>query len=201
MKIIIAAAEAQKSGWLSENMSWVDSYEKFTTANADAYIDLTFQPEPKRLNLLKSLPGAVFINSVSHTLQELKGSFIRFNGWTTLISEVVECYAEQSQRNVAEDVFGAINKRIKWVEDTVGFITPRVISMIINEAYLTVEEGVSTKEEIDIAMKLGTNYPYGPFEWADKIGKTEVVQLLHRLSLENSRYRPASLLCTEAGMN
>ena len=42
--------------------------------------------------------------------------------------------------------------------------------MIINEAYFTWEAGTSTKEEIDIAMKLGTGYPYGPFEWGEKIG-------------------------------
>ena len=42
--------------------------------------------------------------------------------------------------------------------------------MIINEAFLALQEGVSTKEEINTAMKLGTNYPLGPFEWVEKIG-------------------------------
>jgi 3-hydroxyacyl-CoA dehydrogenase len=42
--------------------------------------------------------------------------------------------------------------------------------MIINEAYFALEDNVSTKAETDIAMKLGTNYPYGPFEWGQLIG-------------------------------
>ncbi len=44
------------------------------------------------------------------------------------------------------------------------------MAMIINEAWHALAEEVSTKNEIDTAMKLGTNYPYGPFEWAEKIG-------------------------------
>jgi 3-hydroxybutyryl-CoA dehydrogenase len=56
-----------------------------------------------------------------------------------------------------------------------------VISTIINEALIALMEGVSTREEIDTAMKLGTNYPYGPFEWAEKIGMERVDSLLAQL--------------------
>jgi 3-hydroxybutyryl-CoA dehydrogenase len=56
--------------------------------------------------------------------------------------------------------------------------------MIVNEAFIALKEGVSTKEEIDIAMKLGTNYPYGPFEWAEKIGTERIKNLLSKLSVE-----------------
>ena len=73
-------------------------------------------------------------------------------------------------------------------------ITPRVIAMIINEAYFTLQAGVSTKEEIDTAMKLGTNYPYGPFEWADKIGLNRIKTLLQTLSKTDTRYLPAENL-------
>jgi 3-hydroxybutyryl-CoA dehydrogenase len=64
------------------------------------------------------------------------------------------------------------------VPDDPGFVTPRIISKIINEATLALQEGVSTKEEIDAAMKLGTSYPYGPFEWSDKIGNDKIQKLL-----------------------
>lgn len=69
--------------------------------------------------------------------------------------------------------------------------------MIINEAWLSLGEGVSTKEEIDTAMKLGTNYPYGPFEWGNKIELKNVYQLLTALSKTNPRYEPAALLKKE----
>jgi 3-hydroxybutyryl-CoA dehydrogenase len=65
--------------------------------------------------------------------------------------------------------------------DVPGFISARVISKIINEAWISVDEGVSTPGEIDIAMRLGTNYPFGPLEWAEKIGVGKVRSLLERL--------------------
>ncbi|MEO5650820.1 MAG: 3-hydroxyacyl-CoA dehydrogenase family protein, partial [Ginsengibacter sp.] len=67
----------------------------------------------------------------------------------------------------------------------------RVISMIINEAFYTLKENVSTKKEIDLAMKLGTNYPFGPFEWAEKIGLENVFNLLKKLSEKEERYIPS----------
>jgi len=73
-------------------------------------------------------------------------------------------------------------------------VTPRVISMIINEAYFALDEGISSKEEIDTAMKLGTNYPYGPFEWSEKIGLKKIYDLLIALTTTNSRYKPAPRL-------
>jgi 3-hydroxybutyryl-CoA dehydrogenase len=77
-------------------------------------------------------------------------------------------------------------------------ITPRIIAMIINEAYFTLEQKVSTKEEIDLAMKLGTGYPLGPFEWSNRIGLTKVYSLLSRLNLMEPRYQPSALLKQEA---
>jgi 3-hydroxybutyryl-CoA dehydrogenase len=47
-------------------------------------------------------------------------------------------------------------------------------------------------------MKLGTNYPFGPFEWAEKIGIRYIYQLLKKLEETDPRYKPASLLEAEA---
>ena len=91
-----------------------------------------------------------------------------------------------------------LNRKAEWVPDVKGFISPRVVSMIINEAYFTLEENVSTKEEIDIAMKLGTNYPYGPFEWSKKIGLKKIAGLLKELSINEKRYEPSALLLKDA---
>ena len=98
----------------------------------------------------------------------------------------------------AGSLCAAFNKTAEWVPDLPGFVSARVVSMIINEAWFALEEEISTKEEIDIAMKLGTNYPYGPFEWGEKIGLHNVYQLLEALSVSQSRYIPAPLLKKEA---
>lgn len=85
------------------------------------------------------------------------------------------------------------------VDDRVGLVTPRVISMIINEAYYTVQEGTATREDIDLAMKLGTNYPYGPFEWCSKIGVRHVYELLEAVynDTKDERYKISPLLKKE----
>ena len=70
--------------------------------------------------------------------------------------------------------------------------------MIINEAWFAVGDEVSSREEIDTAMKLGTNYPFGPFEWGNKIGMQNILALLQRLYLTDSRYKPSQLLIKEA---
>jgi 3-hydroxybutyryl-CoA dehydrogenase len=79
-------------------------------------------------------------------------------------------------------------------------ITPRVVCMIINEAYFTAEAGTASREDIDTAMRLGTNYPYGPFEWAQQIGVKHVYDVLtavHRAT-GDERYRVCNLLKEEA---
>ena len=56
-----------------------------------------------------------------------------------------------------------------------------MISCIVNEAFLASFEGVATVEDIDRAMKLGANYPRGPFEWADEFGPDRILHTLDSL--------------------
>jgi 3-hydroxybutyryl-CoA dehydrogenase len=85
------------------------------------------------------------------------------------------------------------------VEDRVGLIKPRVIFMIINEACYTLQEGTASIEDIDLSMKLGTNYPFGPFEWCDKIGIGYVFETLFSLydDTKDERYKICPLLKTK----
>jgi len=59
----------------------------------------------------------------------------------------------------------------------------RVISCIVNGAFSSFSEGVATAEDVDQAMKLGTNYPRGPFEWAEEIGASSRPETLDALRL------------------
>jgi 3-hydroxybutyryl-CoA dehydrogenase len=145
---------------------------------------------------MNSLSKHVIIDSVEYTLPETNSFFVRINAWPTFLkSNLVEAAAlSGSSRKITEDVFLMFNKEIEWVQDEIGFVTPKIVSMIINEAFFALEEEVSTKDQIDIAMKLGTNYPYGPFEWGERIGLRRITSLLTRLCSENLRYQPCKLL-------
>jgi len=96
----------------------------------------------------------------------------------------------------AETFFRALGKEPVRVKDAPGLIFPRILSLIINEAVRSLDEGVAKAEEIDVAMRLGVNYPSGPLRWADQIGLDEVLAVLEGLQHETGedRYRPAPLL-------
>ncbi len=100
-------------------------------------------------------------------------------------------YAKQ-----AEAFFTAIGKETEWVEDEVGLVFPRILSMIVNEAAFALMEKISSAEEIDTAMRKGTNYPMGPLAWADELGLDDIYAVLSGLhrDMGEDRYRPAPLL-------
>ena len=167
----------------------------------DAVIDLLFDHSAERIALLQNLGASlVVINCVVGTLEALPDHFARINGWPGFLerSSIEAACKNDSIKEKVGLIFAAMGKKTEWVADIDGFITARIVVAIINEAFHTFEEKVSTREDIDIAMKLGTNYPYGPFEWADKIGLKNIYALLVSLSREKSRYEPAALLKEEA---
>jgi 3-hydroxybutyryl-CoA dehydrogenase len=102
----------------------------------------------------------------------------------------------ESAMSAAEQFFKSLGKETVRVKDSAGLTFPRILSLIINEAARALEEGVASAEEIDIAMKLGVNYPLGPLRWADQVGLDEVLAVLEGLKREtgDDRYRPAPLL-------
>ncbi|MDX5437551.1 MAG: 3-hydroxyacyl-CoA dehydrogenase family protein, partial [Pontibacter sp.] len=76
--------------------------------------------------------------------------------------------------------------------------TPRMICMIINEACYTLQEQTASIPDIDQGMKLGTNYPKGPFEWANQIGVQNVYRVLQAVyeDTKEERYKICPLLKT-----
>lgn len=145
------------------------------------------------------LSKPVFLNSVTDTLKEKQfpANVFRINGWASFIERPVWEIAGNINAD-AKAIIDSMGKKLTHVKDEPGFIAARIISMIINEAYFALGENVSSKAEIDIAMKLGTNYPYGPFEWAEKITVGNVLRLLERLAIQDIRCNPAPLLIREA---
>lgn len=121
-----------------------------------------------------------------------------FNGWPGFIDRPV-----WEVTSLHGDIFSVLEKagiNYRQVEDRVGMVTPRIIGMIINEAYYTVQEGTASRTDIDHAMKLGTAYPFGPFEWCEKIGVKEVYSLLSAVyeDTRDPRYKICPLLKREA---
>jgi 3-hydroxybutyryl-CoA dehydrogenase len=192
MRIAVKAHPHQKDEWLLRHSNngiellWTDN----NIPSADAYFDLTFEEYGAAFDKISDKP--VFINAVVDTLNELPSNVSRINGWKGClqkeISEVV------FRNDDAKNILDSLGWKYREVPDVPGMIAARTISMIINEAYFALGDEVSSKEEIDTAMKLGTNYPYGPFEWSRIIGLHNIYRLLKKLSSTDNRYRPAPAL-------
>jgi len=79
-----------------------------------------------------------------------------------------------------------LGKQILW----------RILSMLINEAADALFLNIASKEDIDLSMTKGVNYPKGLLAWADEIGIENVLNQLENLQAEygEDRYRPSPLL-------
>jgi 3-hydroxybutyryl-CoA dehydrogenase len=151
----------------------------------------------------------VFLNTSLITLSELtehgdaaqRDFFFGFCGLPTFVNRSVleVSISEKKNESRLNEICSRLSTDFVCVEDRVGLVTPRVICMIINEAYCTLEEGTASREDIDLAMKLGTNYPYGPFEWAKRVGIKQVIELLDAVyrDTRDDRYKVNDLLRSE----
>ena len=103
----------------------------------------------------------------------------------------------------SEDTFSAVaqasekmGKVFVRANDMPGFAVNRILMPMINEAVYALHEGIASVEDIDTAMKLGTNQPMGPLTLADFIGLDTclaIMEVLHD-GLADTKYRPCPLL-------
>lgn len=143
----------------------------------------------------------IFINAVEFLNKNFPNHFIRANFWNGFISNLsIEIAENEECKLKAEEILNTLSISFLWTPDVEGLISARVISMIINEAYFGLEDKISSKKDIDTAMKLGTNYPYGPFEWSEKIELHNIYSLLKKLSQQNTKYSIAPLLEKEVNL-
>lgn len=205
MNIVIRSTADQKKELLQKgfgnatDVQWVHADEKLYSIQANVFFDLTFNDNAVAQNEFIN-NAIVFNHGVNCVCSEInKPNYVRLNAWPGFLGRnltELACSNEVTKKNAAE-IFKQLGWNCVWVKDDYGLIAARIISMIINEAYYALEENVSTKEQIDIAMKLGTNYPFGPFEWSAKIGLHNILQLLKQLQKHDERYSMSSLLIKE----
>ncbi|GAA4423336.1 hypothetical protein GCM10023188_02040 [Pontibacter saemangeumensis] len=186
------------------NLSLLDEQCK----HSDVVFDFLLHRQPERL--AQYAPGQVVFCSAA-TVQlaalvrevelEAPCTLIGFNGLPTLLNRpVLEASLLNPEHEAKlKEVCAALGTEYLLVEDRAGMVTPRLICMIINEACYTLQEQTASIEDIDLGMKLGTNYPKGPFEWANEMGVEHVYEVLQAVyeDTKDERYKICPLLKTK----
>ncbi|MCZ6836523.1 MAG: 3-hydroxyacyl-CoA dehydrogenase NAD-binding domain-containing protein [Planctomycetota bacterium] len=102
---------------------------------------------------------------------------------------------------MSEALREAVNNFVTRAVDRPGdelqnYIFARIVGALIVQATLAFERGVAQRDDIDIAMKYGVNYPHGPFEWVTQIGTDKVMSLLDALNetVDDNRFAPPESL-------
>jgi 3-hydroxybutyryl-CoA dehydrogenase len=169
-------------------------------------LDFKISAQPDQISVYQNFSGIVFLDVSRKSLTQLVGkssaTFFGFCGLPTFLNrEILEAsLLEKTDLDKLENISRKLNTKFAFVRDQVGLVTARVICMIINEAYFAIQENIASRADIDLAMKLGTNYPFGPFEWGEKIGIKNVYELLIAAyeSTKDNRYKICELLEREA---
>lgn len=168
---------------------------------ADVVFDFFIAEEPEALEFYEQRPDLTIFTNMAKSCfgnieiyqEQTQNTVFGFNGLPTFINRnILECtLQDEIEKEKLNLICGKLETEYEIVEDRVGMVTPRIICMIINEAYYTVQEGTTEREDIDLGMKLGTNYPHGPFEWCAKIGIENVYELLEAVydDTKEERYK------------
>lgn len=189
----------------------IASYETY-----DLVVDLTIYRTEKKIIFLKELAKTTkaliisdltctFQDRIFHQLPQVKASVSSFFYSPTRTIEYfirieTEDHIKTMLQNFIDEFFSKVEMKTfenKMIDIT--FTVPRVVSQIINEAYFALDEKLASKEDIDLAMINGVNYPLGPFSWAQKTGLAHIHSILEELytTTHDMRYRSSLTLKKE----
>jgi 3-hydroxybutyryl-CoA dehydrogenase len=150
--------------------------------------------------ILASNTSSISINEIArHTNRADRVIGMHFMNPVPIMKLVEIINGSETSEEVTSQVVSASEEMGKTplsCSDSPGFVSNRILMPMINEAILTLQEGVAEPEAIDGIMKLGMNHPIGPLALADLIGLDTVLHILHVLEegIGSDKYAPANLL-------
>jgi 3-hydroxybutyryl-CoA dehydrogenase len=181
--------------------------DNFDMSSYDVVFDLSLDDHPTNLDYYADNEDQIVIGcAVKKSLAQIayemamepECKLIGINSLPTFINRprFELSLMEESDADLAKSLMAEFGREYEIVDDRVGMVTPRIICMIINEACFVLKEGTAGIPDVDRAMKLGTNYPHGPFEWADKMGIHNVFDVVAALREDTGeeKYKMAPLL-------
>jgi 3-hydroxybutyryl-CoA dehydrogenase len=194
---IITEAENKKYFENIEAVIFIDNYEQL--ASKDILLDTTYN-WLQNIAILNNNSCLKLLHAPYHLLASLPTNSCRINCWPTFINNPSWEYVGDINKSLLSFLETKLEKKLQLVPDLIGMISANIIASIINEAYIVLDNNIASASDIDTAMKLGTNYPYGPIEWSNKIGIIEIAQLLLAKATNKPAYAPALGLLKAANL-
>jgi len=155
--------------------------------------------EEKKQILLENTDKEIFMDLTCYDPQEFYSIFPQLKGTFAALFCDEEKKVEVHLKEKSETFLAKLKELgFKPFETSIiscGFVFPRTVVQIINEAHFALEENVASRKDIDRAMKFGVNYPKGPFEWSAG-REVYVLTLLNELfqKTQDKRYLPSKLI-------
>lgn len=182
-------------------------------AKRDLVIEAATENETLKLKILRDIDallapqGIIVTNTSSYSVTKLAGSVKRaelFMGMHFFnpvpVMQLIEVVRGMRTSDECFETVHALalqlGKTPIAVKNSPGFVVNRILCPMINEAIFAYQEGLAPAEQIDTAMKLGTNMPVGPLELADIIGLDTLLTIMQTFyeGFEDTKYRPVLLL-------
>ena len=189
------------------------STDKSSASNSDLIIEAIPEIPELKFSTFKELDmickqGAILAtNTSSISIDEIANSTSRPNlvigmhfmnpvPIMKLVEVITGTNTEDNVTNQVVSVADRMGKIALCCKDSPGFISNRLLCPMLNEAILSLQEGIAEPEAIDGIMKLGMNHPIGPLALSDLIGLDTVLHIMNVLheGFADDKYQPAKLL-------
>lgn len=196
-RIIVVATENHQLYPQLQRLPNFFTYKKsLTIENADIIFDFTLLDDEEKARFCQQHQNKIFSDLTLYNTNQIKAR----GAFSTVFpspNNKFEWYGKNEDETIVKTFFEQLKLTpIKISELPLGFIFPRILVQIINEAYFAMEEKVAEEKDIDTAMLFGVNYPKGPIAWGKSAGLKNVIHLLELLYAEtnNPRYKICELL-------
>lgn len=193
-----------KTVWLSTEFD--DDHKKLSTYLTQKGIQINLNAQPNNEDLILI---ANYGDDATHSAQRLGVNpeqvvcidmLGNFEQCCTLMPSLL---TQPKMIEAALDLFNQQNSETIVIEESLGFVSQRVLAMVVNLACDMAQQKIATVKDINAAVKLGLGYPFGPIEWGDVIGKEKILRVLERISSisHDPRYRPSPWLQRRCKLN
>jgi len=180
-----------------------DGHAAVTAAlkDAGATLDDGAEPGPGSLILVTPIGDDATTSAVDQGLDARRvvavDTLIGFERRRTLMTTPI---TESAYRDAAHGVLGGGEVKATVVRDGPGFVAQRIVSTICNTGCSVAQMGIASPEDIDKAVTLGLNFPYGPLTFGDRVGPDKILRILEAIHglTRDPRYRPNPWLIRRA---